>query len=304
MNYLETKDGTSVSEFSLGCMNLPIDDPAETEKIIEFALESGINYFDTADFYQFGENEKAVGKILNNYRSQYNFTVGTKVGNEFDAVKKEKIAWNPTAPYIKSAVKDSLSRLGVDQIDLYQLHGGMIEDDKDETIQAFEDLKQEGIIKAYGISSIRMNVIDYYQKHSSISTLMMQFNPIDNRPTEMLQNLDDSIQLFSRGPVMQGLLSYKAQEILDRKFKDGILDYTHQELKQSLDALSALDNDLTALSYKFLRKHDSVIVNGVSSLDQLKANLESYNKIENLSDKAYEDVLSSVKSIKYGAHRL
>ncbi|WP_020008371.1 aldo/keto reductase [Salinicoccus albus] len=304
MNYLEIKDIPPVSEFSLGCMNLPIDDPAETEKIIAFALESGINYFDTADFYQFGENEKVVGEILNKYRSRYNFTIGTKVGNEFDAAKKEKIAWNPTAPYIKSAVKDSLSRLGVDQIDLYQLHGGMIEDDKDETIQAFDELKQEGTIKAYGISSIRMNVIDYYQKHSSIATLMMQFNPIDNRPAEMLKDLDDSIRLLSRGPVMQGLLSDKSDEVLERKFKAGLLDYTHHELNQSVEGLAALNDDLTALSYRFLRAHHSVIVNGVSSFEQLKANLQSYNRIEDISQKSYEDIFNKIKPIKYGAHRL
>src|SRR5699024_4091672 len=111
MKILNTKDGLSLSELSLGCMNLPIDDKAEAEKIIEAALDAGINYFDTADLYQFGENEKMVGEILDKYRSRYDFLIGTNVGNQFDAAKQEKTAWNPTAPYIKEAVKVSLHQI-------------------------------------------------------------------------------------------------------------------------------------------------------------------------------------------------
>ena len=62
------------------------------------------------------------------------------------------------------SIKESLQRLDLEQLDLYMLHGGTIEDNKDETIEAFERLKEQGLIKAYGISSIRPNVIDYYLK--------------------------------------------------------------------------------------------------------------------------------------------
>ena len=67
--------------------------------------------------------------------------------------------------YIKSAVKESLKRLGTDYIDLYQLHGGTIEDNIDEVIETFEELKKAGDIRAYGISSIRPNVIKQYVKN-------------------------------------------------------------------------------------------------------------------------------------------
>lgn len=303
MRNLQTKDELSLSELSLGCMNLPLDDKVEAEKIIEGALNAGITYFDTADLYQFGENEKLVGEILNKYRTQYDFTIGTKVGNQFDAIKQEKIAWNPTASHIKKAVKDSLHRLGVDQIDLYQLHGGTIEDNKDETINAFEDLKQDGIIKSYGISSIRMNVIDYYKKHSSIATLMMQFNPIDNRPLEVIEGLED-IQILARGPVMKGLLSEKSLKILDQKFEDGVLDYSKGELKEAIDSLLSINSDLTALSYEFLRKNNAVIVNGVSSVEQFNSNLESYKKAQDLTDDDYNKILDAVKTLQYGDHRI
>ncbi|KKK35563.1 aldo/keto reductase [Salinicoccus sediminis] len=303
MRTLNTKDGLSLSELSLGCMNLPIDDKAESEKIIETALDAGINYFDTADLYQFGENERLVGEILEKYRSRYDFLIGTKVGNQFDAKNREKTAWNPSASYIKEAVKDSLRRLGVSELDLYQLHGGTIEDNKDETIQAFEDLKQEGTIRSYGISSIRMNVIDYYKKHSAIATLMMQFNPIDNRPLEVTDGLS-GIRPLARGPVMKGLLSDKASSVLEKKFDEGVLDYSKDELEETVDALAAINRDLTALSYAFLRKNGAVIVNGVSSLRQLEDNLASYGRTEDLTDDGYNSILEAVKILKYGEHRI
>ena len=73
------------------------------------------------------------------------------------------MTWDPSKNILKS-VKGSLKRLGLNHLDLYQLHGGTIDDPLDETISAFDELKQEGYIRAYGISSIRPNVIDYYLK--------------------------------------------------------------------------------------------------------------------------------------------
>lgn len=228
MKIIHSKDNQSFSQFSLGCMNLPLNDKNETEAIIEYALHNGITYFDTADLYQFGKNESLVGEILSKYRSQFEFTIGTKVGNSFSETKEEQLGWNPSAKHIKNSVKDSLYRLNVSHIDLYQLHGGTIEDNKDETIQAFEDLKRDGIIKSYGISSIRMNVIDYYLNNSNINTLMSQFNPIDNRPLEVLETLQKDIVFLARGPLMQGLLTDVYKSVLENKHTMMVCSVCHK----------------------------------------------------------------------------
>ncbi|HUN04898.1 MAG TPA: aldo/keto reductase, partial [Niabella sp.] len=95
------------SEIGFGCMSLLKTTSAEAEELIKSAIGSGINYFDTADLYNKGENEKLVGRILKPVRK--NIILATKVGNRW---KEDGTGWtwNPTKKYILKAVDDSLSR--------------------------------------------------------------------------------------------------------------------------------------------------------------------------------------------------
>lgn len=302
MEYVESKSGLKFSRMSLGCMNLPIEDEIATEEIIEYALSQNINYFDTADLYQYGKNEKTVGRILKRYRSRYNFYTGTKVGNEFDEMLQRKTGWNPGRKYIKAQIKESLNRLDMDQLDLYQLHGGTIEDDKEETILAFEELKAEGCIRSYGISSIRPNVIDYYRRHSAMDTLMLQLNPLDNRPGELLEELEDLV-ILARGPLMQGLFTDRHEYHLKEKFSGGIFNYSQSELSRIFNTLSDRHEDLAALSFKYIIDKGAVIVNGVSSLEQLESNMESFKKAAAVTREDLQSLDVLFKKEKYEEHR-
>ncbi len=147
------KLGTSdldISEVGLGCMSLGTE-KNKALSILDEAIELGINYLDTADLYDRGRNEEIVGDAIQNRRQD--IILATKAGNRWDD-GSEGWYWDPSKAYIKEAVKKSLTRLKTDYIDLYQLHGGTIEDNIDETIEAFEELKQEGVVRYYGISSI------------------------------------------------------------------------------------------------------------------------------------------------------
>ena len=303
MKNIQSNNNLRFSQVALGCMNLPLEDEIRTEEIIEYALSENINYFDTADLYQFGRNEEVVGKILNNYRSRNNFTIGTKVGNEFDKHLQQKIGWNPTGKYIKEQVKESLHRLNVDSIDLYQLHGGTIEDDKVETIAAFEDLKAQGIIRSYGLSSIRPNVIDYYIKNSNIDTLMLQFNPIDNRPLELMNSLENVV-VMARGPLMQGLFTQKFAKVLQQKFPDGMFNYSSEELNTILNELMETSGDLTALSYRYILDSADVIVSGVSTLQQLENNMDSYRKALEMNSEDFTEAFQNFIKQRYEEHRI
>src|SRR5690606_30568486 len=141
-NYIGGSD-LNVSAVGFGCMSLSPADPDEAEKMIKSAVAAGINYFDTADLYNRGENEILIGKLLKSVRNKV--IIATKVGNEWKA-DGSGWDWNPRKHYILRAVEDSLRRLQTDYIDLYQLHGGTIDDPEEETIAAFEQLVKEGKI--------------------------------------------------------------------------------------------------------------------------------------------------------------
>ena len=113
-----------VSRLGLGCMSLGTDEKL-AYKIIDVALTEGINYFDTADIYDFGTNERIVGQALKDVREQV--VIATKVGNR-PHESKGGFSWDASKAYIKEEVKQSIKRLRTDYIDLYQLHGGTIND--------------------------------------------------------------------------------------------------------------------------------------------------------------------------------
>lgn len=200
--------GTSelmVSEIGLGCMSLGTDMEPAIDLIHE-ALDHGVNLLDTADLYDEGRNEEIVGQAIKGRRDQV--VVATKVGNRRIA-GKEGWSWDPSKAYIKQAVHESLKRLQTDYIDLYQLHGGTLDDPIEETIEAFEELKKEGLIRYYGISSIRPNVIREYVKRASIVSVMNQYSVADRRAEEEVLPLleQKGISVIARGPVASGVLA-------------------------------------------------------------------------------------------------
>lgn len=196
-----------ISAIGFGCMSLG-EGEQEAERLIHRAVELGINFFDTADLYEKGLNEERVGRILRGKRDRV--VLATKVGNQSRA-DGSGWDWNPRKEYIIGAVEDSLTRLQTDRIDLYQLHGGTLDDPIDETIEAFELLQQQGKILYYGISSIRPNVIREYVRRSHIVSVMMQYSLADRRPEEgCLSGLKAAgIGVLARGVVMKGLLAGK-----------------------------------------------------------------------------------------------
>jgi len=210
------KSELMISSVSFGCMSLQGTD-ASNKALLLKAIDGGINFFDTADLYDKGANETTVGKALREKRKE--IIISTKVGNQWKT-DGSGWDWNPRKQYILSAVEDSLRRLQTDYIDLYQLHGGTMDDPIDEIIAAFELLKEKGKIRYYGISSIRPNVIREWVSRSNIVSVMMQYSLLDRRPEETCFPLllEKGINVLARGSLAKGLLVDKsATELLQYK---------------------------------------------------------------------------------------
>lgn len=287
MNYRKLgKSELSISEISFGCMSLKIG-AKDNHSILNKAVDNGINYFDTADLYDKGENEKLVGLALKDRRKEV--LIGTKVGNQW---KADGIGWdwNPRKEYILEAVEDSLRRLQTDYIDLYQLHGGTIEDPIDEVIEAFEMLVEQGKIRYYGISSIRPNVIREYVSKSNITSVMMQYSMLDRRPEEICFKLleENNIGVLARGALARGILVNKpAASYLNHteeeveKVKNAVFEFTKNEKSAAQIALQFVLNPTVV----------AAAVVGIRTLDQLNKALEA------IQTPAPVDEIHSLRSI-------
>lgn len=265
MNYsLLGNSDLRVSELTLGCMSLG-EDQAQNTALLHHALDKGITLFDTADLYQHGQNEITVGNAFKGIR--HKVLIATKVGNQWRQ-DGSGWDWNPRKDYILNAVEGSLKRLQTDYIDLYQLHGGTIDDPIDDTIEAFEILKQAGKIRYYGISSIRPNVIKEYITRSHIVSVMMQYSLLDRRPEESCFEVlqQHKIGVLARGPLAKGLLVNKPAS--------SYVTYSQEEVGFAAKSVSSLSgerrsNAQTAL--RFVLHHPAVTtaVVGTRTMHQL-----------------------------------
>lgn len=207
-------------------------------------------------------------------------------------------------------MKDSLHRLQTDYIDLYQLHGGTIEDPLDETIEAFEELRDEGLIKWYGISSIRPNVIREFIQNSSIVSVMMQYSLLDRRPEEVMGLLrEHNISVVTRGSVAKGLLSDKVFETIENgQLNDNYLDYSNTDIKDLLESIKAriLTGHRTlnevALQFNLANESVAAVVTGASSVEQIRDNVRAVNS-PILSDEEMAFLNMITKKQKYTDHR-
>jgi aryl-alcohol dehydrogenase-like predicted oxidoreductase len=147
------RTGVSVSQLCLGAMMFGAfgnPDHDESIRIIHRALDAGINFIDTADFYSAGESEQIVGKALAGGRRD-DVVLATKVGLPFGEDPNHR---GTSRRWITEAVEGSLRRLGTDWIDLYQVHRLDPATDIDETLGVLSDLVHAGKIRAFGASTV------------------------------------------------------------------------------------------------------------------------------------------------------
>ena len=284
-----------ISEMSLGCMSLPLHASAATE-IIHAALDAGINYFDTADLYDRGENEIVVGAALKPHRQH--IYLASKVGNRWeDGV--DGWHWDTSARYIQQAVRDSLQRLQTDYLDLYQLHGGTTDDNWDEIIDTFEGLKKEGLIREYGISSIRPNVFVPFLENSQAVSNMIQFNIFDERASEYFDKIKVAgASVVTRGSIAKGLLTNEWRERLG-----SFMNYEQEQAQEILQKIEQQYSDVHAAAIAFNLHNDAVAstVIGARTVEQLQQNVQAYETSQTLHN--ISDIFNWTKTDRYTDHR-
>lgn len=205
------KTGFNISEISLGTWQVGGkwgDDFSHqnAQKILHSAVDSGINFIDTADVYGAGESEKAVGKFVKS-RSERIY-VATKCGRQLSPHTNQ--AYQPAV--LRKFVEDSLNNMGLETLDLIQLHCPPTEVYyRPEIFELFDRLKDEGKILNLGISVEKVEEALKGIEYDNVTTVQIIFNMFRQRPAELFfeQAQKKNIGVIVRVPLASGLLTGK-----------------------------------------------------------------------------------------------
>jgi aryl-alcohol dehydrogenase-like predicted oxidoreductase len=212
------KSGLKVSAMGLGCMSMSgvygeSDDKISTA-IIHRAIDTGINFIDTADIYGNGHNEGLVGKAIRDRREKV--VLATKFGN---VIGKGVVNGRPE--YVASACDASLKRLGIDTIDLYYQHRVDPNVPIEDTVGAMAKLVQEGKVRALGLSEAHPDTIRRAAKVHPIAALQTEYSLLyrDAAEETLKTTRELGISFVAYSPLGRGILT-GATKSLDEISKD------------------------------------------------------------------------------------
>jgi aryl-alcohol dehydrogenase-like predicted oxidoreductase len=200
----------SVSVVGLGCNNFGGRiGRKETTAVVDAALEAGITFFDTADVYGGAKSETYLGSALGARRDDV--VLATKFGAPYDQHEG-----GASAGYVRTAVEDSLTRLGTDRIDLYQLHVPDRRTPIAETLGALTELAAEGKIREFGCSNFSTALLEEARASAldggpGFVSVQNQYNLLHREPEDAV--LDECARtgtaFLPYFPLASGLLSGK-----------------------------------------------------------------------------------------------
>ena len=183
-------------------------DDAESIRAIQRALDLGATLFDTADSYGCGHSERILGQALGARRDEA--VVATKVGNVFDESTREILGQSAEPEYIRQACEASLTRLGVDRIDLYQLHMRKLTAEQAAAARdAMEDLVSDGKIRWYGWSTDDPNQARLYATGAHCTAVQQRFSVFGGNDETLSICEELNLASLNRGPLAKGILTGK-----------------------------------------------------------------------------------------------
>ena len=219
------QSGTEVSVISMGTLSIGGDGvwganhDNESIRALHRAMDLGITWFDSSNFYGFGHAEEVLGKALAGKREKY--YISTKCGMEWDTGEGSpfferdghKVTRNLSPKAIRRSVEGSLKRLGTDYVDLLITHWQSVPPaftPIEETMGTLMDLKKEGKILGIGASNVTLDQIKEYQKYGPLDLIQERYSMLD--PTSF-----DSLNGYCK----ENNIVYQAYSVLERGLLTG-----------------------------------------------------------------------------------
>lgn len=308
------KTGFEISEIGTGTWQVggkwgTTFNHANADTILNASIDNGINFIDTADVYSSGESEKAVGRVVRSRKERV--YVATKCGRQFsphiDALYQPKA--------LRQYVEDSLTRMGLETLDLIQLHCPPTATyNRPEIFDLFNDLKQEGKILNMGVSVETIDEALKAIEYDNVTTVQIIFNMLRQRPAEdfFAQAANKNVGIIVRVPLASGLLTGKFSNTSTfdkddhRNFNrngeafDKGETFSGVNYDKGLAAVAAIKevfpnvSNLSAIALKWVLMFSAVscVIPGASSPEQVASNVNAAT----LNDISAED-MAKVKAI-------
>jgi len=275
-----------VSLAGLGCNNFGWRiDAAGTAAVVDAAIDSGINLFDTADIYGGGQSEEYLGRAIKGRRDKV--LIATKFGMKMGEGKE-----GGKPAYIRQAVEDSLRRLDTDHIDLYQIHKADPSTPIGDTLGALTDLVKAGKVREIGCSNFSAQQLGEAAKvqGAHFASVQNEYSMLHREPeAEVLPECQHlGIAFLPYFPLANGLLTGKYRKgqpfPKSSRAEDGFGPkvFTNENLAL-VDALrqfaESRDHTLLELAVSWLASKPVIasIIAGAKTPEQVKANASSVN---------------------------
>ena len=281
--------------WAIGGLNWGPTDDNESRRALRQALDSGVTFIDTADVYGFGHSEELIAQVLAE-RGRRGMVIATKAGNDFYGASPDDdsgygpIRQNYTKSHIIFAAEQSLKRLGVDALDILQLHSGdLAQLERDDPWEALATLKEQGKIVHAGWSvqsyqeTAQAHLLDRYSE--LIDCIQVNYNLLHRGAERVLfpKAQEHGIGVIVRIPILFGLLAGK----FTRQTRFGEDDHRRmnlspEKLDRYLDELERMQSlyeqfsgqSMAQVSLRFCLSHPAchTAIPGAKTAQQTKEN--------------------------------
>ncbi len=283
-----------VNRIGLGCMGMSefYGTFSETESIktLHKAIDLGVNFFDTADMYASGANERLVGQA---FQGKWDKVI---LATKFGVMRGPNGEWlglNGQPEYIKKACDQSLLNLGTDSIDLYYMHRQDPKVEIEVIVGAMADLVKQGKVKYLGLSEVNAETIRRaYQVHP-ITAIQSEYSLWSREPEQEVLDVcqELGITFVSYSPLGRGFLTGAITSRSDFEAGDFRLNnprFTDEALKENIKFVEVIDElaqakgatkAQIALSWILTKNENITAIPGTRKIHRLEENLGAYNVI-------------------------